>query len=878
LRALRAWLTRLAASFGMGPREAELVEELQSHLAMHVADNERAGMPPDEARRQAVLKLGGVIQVRESYRDRARLPAVDHLFQDLRVGARMLRRNPTFAAIAVLTLGLGIGANAAIFSLFNAVLLRPLPYPDPDRLVLIWATNTRTGDTEDVASYPDVEDWRSSNRSFVEVAAFTTRDATLAGGEQAELVPALQVTPGFFETLGIMPAIGRVFDAADQAAASRVAIVSDRAWKRRFAARSDVLGRTLRINEQSCIVIGVMPPGFAVSPDDAEDLYTLLPRETERNHGYLRVVARLRPDVSLEAAQSDMDRITGEIARQFPRSNRDVGANVVPLVDALASDVKPALVICLGVVAIVLLIACTNVANLLLARGAARQREMALRTALGAGRRRLMQQLLTESLLIALAGGALGLLLATWTAPLLAAMLGEQFPIPRLETTRTDASVLTFTLLVSLSTAILIGILHAATVRPFNQNGALRESSPTTTTDVRFGRVRNALVVVETALALILLAGAGALLKSLVGLTATAPGFTPANGLAVSVRLPPSRTEQKQAQVEYYETVVGAVERVPGVQSAALVSSLPLGGGYDSLGFLIPGRPAPQPRGYFSANFNIVSAGYFRTMGIPIRAGREFSDRDSPAAARAIVINETAARRFWTGEDPLGREITLPPAETPLMIVGIVGDVRQMSLGSASRPEFYLNFVQPGPDWPHLTLVIRTATDPSLLLPAVRTAVRSADRDVPVDQIGTLDEVLSASVAEPRVYTLLLGAFATLALALAAVGLYGVVAYAASQRTHEMGVRQALGAARGDILKLVMRQGLTLSLVGTVIGLMGALAVTRLLTRLVSSLEPGDPLTLAGVSALLMLVALAATFVPAARASRVDPLVALRYE
>jgi predicted permease len=877
VRALRAWLTRLAASFGTGPREDELAEELQSHLAMHVADNVRAGMPPDEARRQAVLKLGGVMQVRERYRDRARLPALDHLFQDLRVGARMLRRNPTFAAIAVLTLGLGIGANAAIFSLFNAVLLRPLPYPDPDRLVLIWATNTRTGDTEDVASYPDVEDWRSFSRSFVDVAAFTSRDATLAGGEQAELVPALQVTPGFFETLGITAAMGRVFGADDQAAASRVAIVSDRAWKRRLAARPDVLGQALRINEQSYVVIGVMPPAFAVSPDEAEDVYTLLPRETDRNHGYLRVVARLRPDVSLEAAQSDLDRITGEIARQFPRSNRDVGANVVPLVDALAREVKPALVICLAVVAIVLLIACTNVANLLLARSAARQREMALRTALGAGRRRLMQQLLTESLLIALAGGALGLLLATWTAPLLAAILGEQFQIPRLETTRTDASVLTFTLLVSLSTAILIGILHAATVRPFNPIGALRESSRTTTNGIRIGRIRSVLVVVETALALILLAGAGALLKSLLILTATAPGFTPGNGMAVSVRLPPSRTEQKQAQVEYYETVIGAVARVPGVRSAALVSSLPLSGGYDSLGFLIPGRAAP-PRGYFSANFNIVSAGYFRTMGIPIRAGREFSDRDSPAAARAIVINETAARRFWPGEDPLGREITLPPAETPLTVAGIVGDVRQMSLGSASRPEFYLNFVQPGPDWPHLTLVIRTATDPSLLLPAVRAAVQSSDRDVPVDQIGTLDEVLSASVAEPRVYTLLLGAFATLALALAAIGLYGVVAYAASQRIHEMGVRQALGAARGDILKLVMRQGLTLSLAGTAIGLMGALAVTRLLTSLVSSLEPGDPLTLACVSALLMLVALAATFVPAARASRVDPLVALRYE
>jgi predicted permease len=440
----RALFLRLIEPFTRSRRERDFAEELQSHLAMHIEDNLRAGMSPEAARRHALLKLGGVEQARESYRDRARLPGVERVLQDLRIGARMLRRNPTFTAIAVLTLALGVGANAAIFSVVNAVLLRPLPYPDPERLVLVWATNTRSGDTEDVASYPDVEEWRSQSTSFEGMAAFTSRAATLVGGDQAELVPALQVMPGFLETLGVGPAIGRAFRDDDQISDTRVALLGDSAWKNRFAGRAGVLGQTLRINEETHTVIGVMPPGFKVSPADPEEVYTVLPRETNRNHGYLRTVARLKPGVSRASAQAEMDGITGRIARQYPKSNEGVGANVVPLVDALAREVKAGLVICLGVVAMVLLIACTNVANLLLSRNVARQRELAVRTALGAGRRRLTQQLLTESLLIAIAGGALGLLLATWTAPLLATMLGQQFPIrgskPRAQTSGYSAS------------------------------------------------------------------------------------------------------------------------------------------------------------------------------------------------------------------------------------------------------------------------------------------------------------------------------------------------------------------------------------------------------------------------------------------------------
>ncbi|MGH9329653.1 MAG: ADOP family duplicated permease [Vicinamibacterales bacterium] len=877
MRRVRALLLRLTGPFTRARRDREFAEELQSHLAMHIEDNVRAGMSPDAARRHALLKLGGVEQVKESYRDRAGIPVVEHLLQDVRVGARMLRRNPTFTAIAVLTLALGIGANAAIFSVVNAVLLRPLPFPESDRLVLVWATNTKNGDTQDVASYPDVEDWRAQSKSFDGLAAFTSRGATLAGGDQAELVPAIQAMPGFFETLRIQPAIGRTFRAEEADPGSRVVLLSDSAWKRHFGGRADVLGQTLRINEETYTVIGVMPPDFRFSPQEPEQVYTTIGRDPSRNHGFLRTIGRLKPGVSRAAAQAEMDGITRRIAEQYPKSNQHVGANVMPLVDALAGDARHGLLICLGVVAAVLLIACTNVANLLLSRNVSRQKELALRAALGAGRRRLMQQLLTESLLIALAGGALGLVLATWTAPLLAALISGSFPIPRIDSTHTDLWVLGFTFVVSIATSILCGGIHALSASP-DVNEGLRESSRTTTGGPGGRRIRNVLVVTETALALALLAGAGALLKSFLVMRSTSPGFASENILTVSFWLPTSKLQNPPERLRFFENVLSRVGAMPGARSSALVANLPLNGGYDSLGFRIVGKPAPAPRGYFSANFNIVSPGYFRTLAIPVRAGREFTGGDSGAAPAAIVINETAAERFWPGEDPLGKQITVAPAKQALTIVGVVGDVRQMSLGTAARPEIYLNYLQPTPDWPWLTLVVLTEADPTSLAASIKAMAESADRNVPVPRMRTLDEVLSGSMAEPRVYTMLFGAFALLALSLAAVGLYGVVSYTASQRTHEMGIRQALGAARGDILRLVLRQGMTLSLVGLALGLFGAVALTRLLTSLVPSVQPGNPITLTAVSAVLMGVALGATFLPAHRASRVDPLVALRYE
>jgi putative ABC transport system permease protein len=882
MRGLRASLVRLGAVFDRDRLDRELAAELESHLAMHVEDNVRAGMTPGEARRQALLKLGGVAQTEERYRDRRGIPVLENLIRDLLFGARMLRRSPGFTAAAVLTLGLGIGANTAIFSVVNAVLLRPLPFPRSGDLVMVWATNADNGDTEDVTSYPNFEDWRAGSRSFEHLAAFTTRGMTLSGSDQAEQVGAVQTTPGFFETLGVAPALGRTFRPEEaEEGGPRVAVLSDGSWKRYFGGRADVLGKTVRANEEMWTVVGVMPPGFRFAPGMPEQIYVPLVRDPDRNHGYLRVIGRLRPEARISRVQAEMDTLTSALARQHPESNKGVGARVVPLRDAMVGQVRTPLVILSGVVMLVLLIACTNVANLMLARSASRQRELALRAALGAGRTRLLQQLLTESTVLALAGGALGLVLATWTAGLLARFLARNFQIPRIENTGVDGWVLGFALLLSLATGLFFGALFAPAAAARNLDESLRESSRTTAGGLSGRRLRGLLIVTETALALVLLAAAGLLLKNLWVMRNTAPGFEPENVLTASLWLPPGKLSEPSARLQLFEEILARAERLPRVRSAALVANLPLGGGSDSLGFHIPGRPDPASDGIWSANFNIVSAGYFRTLGIPVRAGRELTKQDTAGSPGVIVVNESAARTFWPGEDPLDKTIRLPTEgdeSLTLTVVGVTADVRQSGLGTAPQPEVFLGCMQPSPPWSWFALVLRTTGEPEALAGEVKRLVGSVDRDVPVPQVRTLDDVLSASLAEPRVYTLLLSLFAVLALTLAAVGLYGVVSYMVTQRTPEMGIRLALGAEPGAVLRLVLRQGLTLALAGTAIGLVATLAVARLLTHLMPGAQPGDPWTLAAVSALLIGVALAATWLPARRASRVDPTVALRYD
>jgi predicted permease len=546
MRSVPVWMRRLASMIGSGRYERDLQAELESHLQLHIDDNLRAGMTPEAARRDALIRLGGLEQVKEQYRDRRGIPVLQHLAQDFRFAVRVLRKSPTFTVAAILTLGLGIGVNAAIFSVVNAVLLRPLPFPQANRLMLIWATNQKTGDREDVASYPDYEAWKLQSASFDAVAAFTSRGVTLSGGARPELVASVQVTPSFFEMLGVPVAAGRTFVTGDDVpGAAPVAILSDSAWKEQFGGRIDTLGRTIRANEETRTIVGILPPGFRFSPHEQEQIYLPIVREANRNHGYLRVVGRLRDGADLRSAQAEMDVLASRIAGQYPKSNANVGVNIVPLVDAfVGNQIRMGLLVFLGVVALVLLIACTNVANLVLARNASRERELSLRLALGAGRWRVFQQLLTESMVLALAGGALGLLLARWGTQLLVTMLSNGISIPRVQYTRIDVWVLLFTLAVSVATGIIFGVVPALLGAPPDLNASLRESSRTSSEGVRGRRVRASLMIAETALALVLLGGAGLLLKTLAAWRSTSPGFSSGSipGFAISLASPPRRS------------------------------------------------------------------------------------------------------------------------------------------------------------------------------------------------------------------------------------------------------------------------------------------------------------------------------------------------
>jgi putative ABC transport system permease protein len=876
MRTIRALCLRVANLLARRRHDRDFADELNAHLQLHIDDNLRAGMTPGEARRAAVIALGGIAQTTESYRDRRGLPLVDALRQDVVYAVRVLRKNPAFTATAVLTLALGIGANSAIFSVVNAVLLRPLPFTDPGRLVLIFST-AKDGNRHDVSTYPDYADWRNQNRSFSDVAAYANRSMTIGIGDESVVAQGKRVTTNVFDVLGVQPALGRTFRPEENRPGSNtVVILSDQLWQRRFGGSPNVLGQTIRINEEPYTIVGVMPPTFQI--DDWERFYIPLPIDPSRGHGFLRVVGRLHPGVTLQQAQSDLGLIAGRLATIYPKSNQGVDVNLMSLTAGLVGEVRFGFYLMLGVVAVVLVIACANVAGLMLARGATRQRELAVRSALGAGRGRLTRQLLTESLLIAAAGGLLGLLLANWTARSLATLLSEQFQVPRVVAASTDFSVLLFTVLVAAVTGITFGAFPAFASASPDLNEALRDASRSAT-GARAPRVRSGLVVLETALALVLLAGAGTLLKTFLSLRTTHPGFETSHVLALDLWLPQPRFAQRDARAGFYEDALTRVQALPGVRSAAFVADLPLNGGTDSQGFHIVGRPDPAPGKTYSAGFNIATARYFETMGIPVRAGREFADSDRATTTPVIVINETAARRFWPEGSPLGRQIDLPISKNTsvvLTVVGVTADVRHVGLAVPPRPEIFVNSMQSSLPWSWLVLAVRAHGDPAPLAESVKAALHDVNANVPIERANTLDEVVSRSIVGPRVYTFLLGTFAALAVMLAAIGLYGLISYTVSQRTHELGVRVALGAARSEIVRLVLGQGLRLAAVGAAIGLAGAFATTRLVASLVKNVEPNDPATFAIVTIVLLTAALLAAYLPARRASRVDPMVALR--
>jgi len=885
---LRGWLL---AVFNRTRMEDDMDAEMRAHMEAYTRDLMRKGLSSDEALRRSRLEFGSIETAKDGCRESSGLRFWDELGADIRFGARMLRKNPGFTAVAVLTLALAIGANSAIFSVVNAVLLRPLPFADSDKLMMVWATDSRRGVSQDVASYPDFLDWRAQSKSFAGLAAFRNATLIVSGGTESELARGLRVSPGFFEILKVQPSLGRSFRAGEEElGSSQVAILSDGFWKRHFGGALDAVGKTIRLTAmqdqqaETYTIVGVMPEDFRFSTDEAEDIYIPLVGDPNRNHGWLPVIGRLRSNVPTLQAQAELDLIGQQLAKQYPKSNRDTGVNVQPMLEALVGKLRAALMIFVGVVAAVLLIGCSNVANLMLARSAVRRKELAVRAAIGASRGRLMRQLLTESVLLALFGGALALLLAAWISHGLVALLGKNFSIPRIANTHIDPWVLAFTLALSVTTGIVFGVVPAMTSAAHDLNDDLREASRGATGSTRVRRWRWLLVVGETALALVLLACAGLLLQGLMALRGTSPGFDRSNLLTVNLSLPKSKFEQLDSRVSYMSALLSRIQALPEIGSAALVADLPLGGSPDSLAFHIIGQPEPTTgKDFRVAEFNIASPGYFHTMEIPMLSGREFGSEDTASTPRVAVINKTAARRFWPDEDPVGKQIwseqdPITKQPIPLTIVGVAGDVRQTGLGRPSRAEIYLDYLQPVPDWYWSVLVVRTASDPMRLADAVKNAASSVDPDVPLQQMRSMEEVLSTSIARERVSTLLLGIFAALALALAAIGLYGVVSYSVAQRTTEMGVRMALGATRADVLRLVLRQGLRLGLSGLLIGLVSAAMVTRLLTHLMENVHPYDPIALSVVSAGLMAVVLFASYVPARRATRINPISALRHE
>jgi putative ABC transport system permease protein len=886
----RSRLIRLGGLFRKRRREREMAEELESHLQMHIEDNLRSGMTPEEARRQALIKLGGLEQVKEDCRDARDVRFIKELFQDIRYGLRQLRRNPGFTVVAVLTLALGIGANTAIFSVVDAALLRPLPYRDPDRLVMVWNQLHRLGLNQFPASYADYSDYKTGNRVFDDIAAFEPAHFDLAGN-QPERVLGMRTSANLFPLLGVKAELGRTFlSEENQPGRNGVVVLSDALWRRRFGADPAVLGKSITLDGGLYMVIGILPRTFRFSiggpvyPDVW--LPIALHPDPQRQTSGLQLIARLRKGVSVAEATVNMKAIALRLAQQFHLyrgpHGEDAGydVTVVPLRDQVFGALRGGLLIMLGAVGFVLLIACANVSNLLLARGTARRKEIAVRASLGASRGRISRQLLTESLLLGVGGAGAGMGLARWGIQALTALSPND--ASRLLDVHINGAVLTFVGALVLLTTVIFGVVPAAQSSGAGLNLPLAETRRSATASVSRHRFSSALVVGEVALSLVLLAGAGLLLASLLALVRINPGFNPENVVTARVSLPQSEYRQAHQVADFYNQLVVRLQQAPEVASAGLTSMLPLADGIYRNPFSIEGRQwqsqgadgVPQV-----ANFEAVTPGYFQTLQIPLLRGRLFSALDGPEQAPVAIVSRTLVRGFWPDRDPLGRHIMMgaPRPGVPwLTIVGVVGDVHASGLDSPPIPQIYV----PQNQHPSHTMamVLRTPAGARKTVPFILNTVHQLDPARPVYDISTMDAALSSSVASRRYDALLLGLFAALALLLAAIGLFGTVSYSVTQRTNEIGIRMALGAERNDVLKMVIGQGLRLALIGVTIGIAGALALTRFLSSLLYGVKPTDPLTFVAVSLILIAVALIACYIPARRAAKVDPMVALRYE
>jgi len=806
------------------------------------------------------------------------------LIQDIRYGLRMLAKNPGFAAVAVLTLALGIGANTAIFSVVNTVLLLPLPYKDADRLVMVWGNNVTSGFATEQVSALDLADWRAQNHVFEAMAASTDVMYTLTGAGEPTTIIAYQFSPEYFHVLGVEPVLVRTFaPEEDQPGKNHVAVLGYRLWQSRFGGDLGIIGKTATLDGEPYTIIGVMPRGV-VYPG-ATELWTPLTvppgANVNRNFRYLRVIALLKRGVTVQQAQVEMNAIAGRLAREYPNTNKDISAtNIIGLRQMISGDIRPALLVLFAAVGFVLLIACANVGNLLLARAVGRQKEVAVRAALGASRARLVRQFLTESVLLGLAGGTVGLLLASWGAGALVAMFPPtiaNLSIPRVDEIPTDSRVLGFALAASLLTSLLFGVMPALESFGPNINESLKESGRSLAGSARGRRFRSALVVSEVALSLILLSAAGLTIKSFVHLLRGDLGFNSKNVLSMRVLLPGygSKYYAESQQLAFSDQAIARIKSLPGVQSVGTVTFLPLSGWWGSRQVSVEGQlasPGQKPDVVWSS----VTRDYFDAMKIPLIKGRSFADQDVQGAPAVAIISESLARRLWPKEDPVGKRVAIEGFKQPREVVGVVGDVRQLGLTSEKTSEVYVPFAQVPTRL--LCFAIRTASDPSGLAKAAQREIWAVDKDQAVAYVMSMDQLASESLAPQRIITLLLGIFAGSALLLAAVGMYGVISYSATQRTHEIGIRMALGARSADVLKLVVGQGLVLVLAGVVIGLAGALGLMRFVSSLLYGVRASDPATFVSVAAVLTVVALVASYIPARRAAKVDPMVALRYE
>ena len=851
--------------------EERMDEEIRFHIEMETEKNLGEGMSSEEARRRAVLAFGGVEGHREEMREGRRVPLLEDLWWDGRYAARSLRKSPGFSAVAILTLALGIGASTAMFTLVNSILLRPLDYPQPERLVALWERRP-VGEERNVVSPRNFFAWREQAGSFAGLAATWDWLQNLTGGGEAEQVRAKATTGSFFSVLGVGAQLGRTYREGEEEAA--VVVLGHHLWRRRFGGDPAVVGRTVAIDGRDRTVVGVMPADFP-SVGTRADLWVPVRLSPEAGGRTLQVVGRLHPGTTLEEARREMSAIGRRLAERYPASNAGWGVTLVPMHEQVTGDVRPALLVLLGAVGLLLLIACANVANLLLGRAAVRRREMAVRLSLGATRARLVRQTLTECLVLAGGAGLLGLGLAVWSTRTLVRLLPPGLALPRLDEVRVDERVLGFALGVSLLTGVLFGITPALSGSAVRLAQTLRETARGTTRGR--SRIRKALVVVEVALAVVLLVGAGLLGRSLQRLLEVDTGVRPEQVLTMRLWLSGPQYQEAAALQRFMARLLPRLRDLPGARSVGAEMYLPLTGERLGHSFHRADRPRPREGERLSTHIRAIAGDYFATMGIPLLRGRAFAARDHARAPPVAVINQELARRHFPGEDPIGKRVDYVWSDTlSAEIVGVVGSVREMGPGAEPSPAIYRPYAQM--PTPRVALVIRSAGDPLTLAAAAATAVREIDPGQPVAEIRTMEEVVSATVVRPRLNLYLLGGFAGMALLLAALGLYGVVSHSVTQRSQEIGVRIALGARPGHVLRLVVREGMRLTVLGLLIGLGAALAATRVMASLLFGVSVTDPLTLAGVTAFAAAVALLASYLPARRATRVDPAVTLRAE